>query len=259
MSLSSKVLLGLGLGILTGLFFGEDVAFLEGPGNAFVVLLQMTVLPYVAVALIHSLGRLNVADARSLARHAGTSLLVIWGLTLAVVMVFPLVFPSWKAASFFSTSLVEAAPPFNPVALYLPANPFKALADGVVPAVVVFSVAVGLSLMLTERKDALIESLGAFEDTLQRIAGFVVGLAPYGVFAIAGHAAGTRRGDELLGLQVYAAGYVVAALALAFWILPVLVTSLTPFTYREVVGATRAAFLTAFATGSVFVVLPLLA
>ena len=35
MSLSSKVLLGLGLGVLTGLFFGEGVAFLEGPGNAF--------------------------------------------------------------------------------------------------------------------------------------------------------------------------------------------------------------------------------
>ena len=134
MSLSSKVLLGLGLGILTGLFFGEDVAFLAGPGDAFVVLLQMTVLPYVSVALIHSLGRLHVSDARSLARHAGTSLLVIWGLTLAVVMAFPLVFPSWKAASFFSNSLVEATPPFNPIALYLPANPFQALAEGVVPA-----------------------------------------------------------------------------------------------------------------------------
>jgi Na+/H+-dicarboxylate symporter len=259
MSLASKVLLGLGLGALVGVFFGERVAFLEAPGRAFVVLLQMTVLPYVSVALIHGLGRLSVADARAVARYAGTSLLVIWGVTLSVVSVVPLVFPDWKAASFFSTSLLEEAPPFDPIGLYLPANPFRSFAEGIVPAVVVFSVAVGLALMVAEHKRALVEVLGALESSLQRIAGFVVTLAPYGVFAIAGHAAGTLRGDDLLGLQVYAAGYVVAALVLAFWILPMLVKALTPFGYREVVGHARAALLTAFATGSVFVVLPILA
>ncbi len=259
MSLSTKVLLGLALGIVTGLFFGESVEFLEVPGRAFVVLLQMTVLPYVSVALIHSLGRLSTTEARTLARYAGAFLLVIWGLTLAVVVSLPLAFPGWKAASFFSTSLIEETLPFDPLTLYLPSNPFHAFAEGVVPAVVVFSVAVGLSLMVSERKQALLESLGTLEESLQRIAGFVVGLAPYGVFAIAGHAAGVMRGEDLLGLQVYAAAYVLAALVLAFWILPVLVTSLTPFRYGEVLGHARAALITAFATGSVFVVLPILA
>jgi len=259
MSLAARVLLGLGLGIATGVFFGEAVAFLDVPGQAFVVLLQMTVLPYVSIALIHSLGRLNPPDARSVARHAGLFLLVIWGLTLAVVSAFPLVFPDWKAASFFSSSLVEAVAPFDPLALYLPANPFRAFSDGVVPAVVVFSVALGLGLMVAEQKQTLVDSLASFEDALQRVAAFVVSLAPYGVFAIAAHAAGTMRGDELLGLQVYAAAYVVAALVLALWILPALVAALTPFSYRQVIGDTRAALLTAFATGSVFVVLPLLA
>jgi Na+/H+-dicarboxylate symporter/ABC-type amino acid transport substrate-binding protein len=259
MSLSARVLLGLALGVVTGLFFGESVAFLEVPGRAFVVLLQMTVLPFVSVALIHSLGRLRTAEARTLARYAGLFLLVIWAVTLAVVVAFPLAFPGWEAASFFSSSLVEEPPPFDPLTLYLPSNPFQSFAEGVVPAVVVFSVAVGLSLMISERKQALLESLGTLEETLQRIAGFVVSLAPYGVFAIAGHAAGSMRVDELLDLQVYVAAYVLAALALAFWILPMLVTSLTPFRYGEVVGHAREALITAFATGSVFVVLPILA
>jgi Na+/H+-dicarboxylate symporter len=117
MSLSARVLIGLALGVVTGLFFGESVSFLEVPGRAFVVLLQMTVLPFVSVALIHSLGRLRIADARSLARNAGVALLVIWAVTLAVVVAFPLAFPGWEAASFFSTSLVEEAPPFDPLAL----------------------------------------------------------------------------------------------------------------------------------------------
>ncbi len=259
MSLSTRVLLGLGLGILAGLFFGESVAFLEGVGSAFVVLLQMTVLPFVTVALIRSLGGLRKEDAVALARSAGAFLLLVWALTLVVVGALPLAFPDWEAASFFSTSLVETAPPFDPVALYLPANPFRALADGVVPAVVVFSVAVGLALMAIERKETLLDVLRATEDALQRVAAFVVSLAPYGVFAIAGHAAGTMLGDELLGLQVYAVAYVVAALALSLWILPMLVVAVTPFSYGEVVGHARAALLTAFATGSVFVVLPILA
>src|SRR5262249_36558881 len=45
---------------------------------------------------------------------------------------------------------------------------------------------------------------------------------------------------------------------LTFWLFPVLITSLTPLTYRQVVGATRDVLITAFATGSALIVLPLL-
>jgi Na+/H+-dicarboxylate symporter len=129
---------------------------------------------FVSVAMVYSLGSLDPAAARTLARFAGTFLLVIWAATLAVVLAIPLAFPGWEAASFFSTSLVEQSPPFDPIGLYLPANPFRSFAEGVVPAIVVFSVALGLALMAAERKGALLESLGALQDALQRVAGFVV-------------------------------------------------------------------------------------
>ena len=57
MSLSTRVLLGLVLGILSGIFFGDLVAFLGVVGEAFILLLQMAVLPYVAVSLVVGLGR----------------------------------------------------------------------------------------------------------------------------------------------------------------------------------------------------------
>ena len=50
----------------------------------------------------------------------------------------------------------------------------------------------------------------------------------------------------------------MASLLVTFWILPGLVTALTPLTYREVVGLTKDALITAFATGNLFVVLPIL-
>ena len=54
---------------------------------------------------------------------------------------------------FFSTSLVERREPFNFIDLYIPSNPFYSLANNIVPAVVLFSVVVGVSLIGVERKE----------------------------------------------------------------------------------------------------------
>jgi len=54
--LAAQVLIGLVLGVTTGLFFGEMVAFLHIVGEGFIKLLRMTVIPYIVVSLIGSLG-----------------------------------------------------------------------------------------------------------------------------------------------------------------------------------------------------------
>ena len=77
MSLSTQVLLGFALGIGTGIFLGELARFFNVFGQAFVGLLQMTVLPYVVVSLIAGLGRLNPKQAGKLAINGGLALLLI--------------------------------------------------------------------------------------------------------------------------------------------------------------------------------------
>jgi Na+/H+-dicarboxylate symporter/ABC-type amino acid transport substrate-binding protein len=259
-SLSTKVLIGLGLGMLAGVFLGEEAAFLKVVGDAFIQLLQMTVLPYMIVSLITGLGGLSYREAASLGRSCGLLLLVLWGLGLAVVLILPLAYPDWEMASFFSTSLIEERQPVNFLGLYIPANLFYSLANNIVPAVVVFSVAVGVALIGLKDKKVLLESLSTLGAALTRITNFVIHrLAPLGVFAIIASATGTMRFDDLERLQVYMVTYPVASLLLTFWILPGLAASLTPFTYKDFLGPTRAALITAFATGNVFVVLPVLA
>ena len=81
---------------------------------------------------------------------------------------------------------------------------------------------------------------------------------PLGVFAIVASAAGTMDLEELSRLQVYLVTCTAMALFLTLWVLPALITSLTPLTYRQVVGQTRDILVTAFATGSALIVLPLL-
>ncbi len=259
MSLSARVLIGLALGIATGLFFGPLVGFLGIAGEAFVRLLQMTVLPYIVVSLVGSLGSLSYGDAASLGKRAGLVLLLLWGIALTLVMAAPLAYPDWPSASFFSHNLVPPENPTSLIDLYIPANPFKALAEAVVPAVVVFTLALGIALIGVENKQPLIDTLASLNAGLTGVMNFVVGLAPYGVFAIGASAAGTMELDDVRGLEVYVAVYVALALALALWILPSVVAALTPLRYRDVLNVGRAAAVTAFATGSVFIVLPVIA
>ncbi|MGD1976646.1 MAG: cation:dicarboxylase symporter family transporter, partial [Gammaproteobacteria bacterium] len=67
----SRVVWGLALGILTGVFLGEPAGSLKIFGDAYVRLLQMTVVPYVFVSLISGLGRLGVDHARQLGARGG--------------------------------------------------------------------------------------------------------------------------------------------------------------------------------------------
>jgi len=63
---------------------------------------------------------------------------------------------------------------------------------------------------------------------------------------------------EIQRLGIFIWAYVGVSLLTSLWILPGLVMALTPLSYRQVVGSARDALLTAFATGSLFVVLPML-
>ena len=59
MTSSQKILIGLGAGIVVGVIVGEEARAIEWAAEGFVRLLQMTVLPYVTVSIIGSLGALS--------------------------------------------------------------------------------------------------------------------------------------------------------------------------------------------------------
>lgn len=258
LGLSTKIFLGLALGIACGIFFGETITFLGIIGEAFIQLLQMSVLPFVTFSLITGLGRLSYREALSLAKKCGALLLLLWAIALSMVALIPMAFPAWKSASFFSKTLVEAGENVDFLALYIPANPFHSLADAIVPAVVLFSIIVGVALIGIERKHVLLDPLSTVLDVLTRVTEFVIQLAPLGVFAISANAAATMQPEDLGRLQVYLLTYIAASLVLTLWILPGLVVNLTPLLYRDVLITIRGALLTAFATGNLMVVLPIL-
>jgi Na+/H+-dicarboxylate symporter/ABC-type amino acid transport substrate-binding protein len=257
-STTRNILIGLGLGIATGLFLGEKVAALEFVAEGYVRLLQMTVLPYVMVSLIAGIGSLSGPQARRLFVRVGALTLALWGLVIGAVLLMPLTFPAVKSASFFSTSLVQAKEPMDFIALYIPSNPFHSLANNIVPAVVLFSVFLGVALIGIEKKEALIEILGLSERALKRANQFAVNFTPIGLFAIAAHTTGTLDTEQVDKLRVYLISYGAMTLLLSFWVLPGLVACVTPIPVRQILTKTRDALLTAFTTAQLFIVLPIL-
>jgi Na+/H+-dicarboxylate symporter len=252
------LLVGLAAGTTVGLFFGERAGVLQSIADGFVKLLQMAVLPYVTVSIIGSIGALRVDDLRTLGGRAALALAALWALALGCAFLMPLTFPHVQSGRFFSTTLVERPPPFDFVDLYIPANPFFALANNVVPAVVLFSIVVGVALIGVPRRQALLDVLDVAASALSRAMRFVVRLTPYGIFAIAATTAATLRIDQAGRLQIYLLAYGAFALLLTLWMLPGLVSALTPIPARALLAETREALITAAVAGDLFIVLPVL-
>jgi Na+/H+-dicarboxylate symporter/ABC-type amino acid transport substrate-binding protein len=248
----------LGGGLLVGLFFGEGVSFFGMLADAYVRLLQMTVLPFIVLSIVSGIGRLDYAQARLLAMRVGLALGIIWALAIALVALFPLLLPPHVTASFFSSTLVESPPPLDLVALWVPSNPFNSLANAIVPAVVLFSLVMGASLIGVADKSRLIEVLEVAREAVAAAAALIVRFVPIGVFVIVAHAAGTMTLHDFQRLQTYVIGYAALALLLGLGLLPALITVLTGIPYRAVLIAYRDPLIAAFVTSDLFVVLPVL-
>ena len=118
----------------------------------------MAVLPYVTVSIIGSIG--GLARRAPPAGHAGRLvLLALWALALGFAFLMPLTFPPAQSGVVLQHDAARAPAAFNLVDLYIPANPFFALANSIVPAVVLFSIVVGVALIGLPRKRVLLDVL----------------------------------------------------------------------------------------------------
>ena len=253
-----RVIIALILGISTGIFVGEPAGHIEVIGDVYIRLLQMTVLPYVLVSIIGGLGRLDSTMASRIGMRAVKVIIIMWLSVMATLLLLPLAYPSWDTAGFFSTSMIAEPSAFNFVKLYIPSNIFASLSETIVPAVVLFSLLMGVALIQVKNKETLLTLTTNIGDSLMKVASYVAKLAPLGIFAISASAAGTLEVAELGRLQVFLWVYITAAALLAFVFLPLLIHWATPFSYREILSTAGEAVITALATGTVLVVLPMI-
>ena len=121
-----------------------------------------------------------------------------------------------------------------------------------------FSILFGVALMGLPSKEGLLRNLGLITEALTRVTGMIVKITPFGVFAMTAAAAGTMDIAEFASLQVYFTTYIGACLFLTFIAFPLVVTTCTPLSYRQILKRYKGSLVMAFTTGNLFVVLPLL-
>lgn len=259
-SLGYQVLFAVLLGIITGFFFGPLTEVLKPIGDAYTMLLQMAVLPYICFSLIHGLGSISPSIGKKLFRSGWPFLLTLWVLIFAIIyLLLQLIPPS-------ASPLIQVgnADPFqanftkNFLMFLVPQNPLYDITNNIVPAVAIFGLIGGIALMHIEKKEPLVGLLERIIQTIEKILKWLGILSPIGAFVYIAIAFGTIHFEDLARLQIYVFAFVFTTLFITFAILPALLMCLTPLTYREIIQAFRYVCLLPFVTGLPTTALPFL-
>ena len=259
LSLATIILIAMVLGLAAGVYSDQPFYGTAMIANAFITLLQMTALPYISLSLIAGIGGLQRSQGITLLRTGLVILLPLMLITMLVVLTGPAAFPDWPNASFYSANTIKQVEQLGLVDLFIPSNPFKAYASATIPAVVLFSILMGVGLMGVTKNKATLTYIEQLQEAIANINSLTMKLAPLAVFCIAQKALSTLQAQQVDGLFVYITTAATIMFLLSFVVLPGIVAILTPFSYREVILVCREALITAFATGSFFVVIPLVA
>jgi len=254
---SAKIVTALIMGLMVGSYANTVISPVDNLANAFVLLLQMTALPYIALSLIVGIGGLTVGGAKSALKPFLLSLVALIAIVTIFIFLSTMSFPNWENADFYSANTVKTVAEFDLVGLFIPSNPFSAFASGVIPSVVLFSIFLGVGLMQSPSKRVALTVLASFQSSIAKVSHLVMRFSPVGVFCIAYRAAFTIDSNDIDGLRVYISTAVVLVVFLSFVVLPAFIAIITPFSYRQIIRVSREAMVTAFATGSFFIVIPI--
>ncbi len=210
------VLLCLIAGLLAGAAIGKNVGWLQVGtdliGTLWLNALRMTVVPLVVALLI--VGIVQTATAAKAGRIAFTSVVMMIALlwissAIAAIMIpsltsaFPLPAEAANALKAGLTSLAptEPAAPFTEIIKKIvPTNPFSSAVNSDILPLIVFTFAFAFAaLKLPEAKRGTILALfEAVADAMVMIVGWVLYLAPIGVFALA-YGLGVTSGTAAFG------------------------------------------------------------
>ncbi|HEX8555587.1 MAG TPA: cation:dicarboxylase symporter family transporter, partial [Sphingomonas sp.] len=224
MSQPTRILLALVAGLLGGVLLAQGsvtaadwgVLIAQPVGTAWLNALQMTVIPLVLSLLIT--GVASTAEAASAGRLAArTIVLVIIVLTITATvatLVTPLLLAAVpipvEAAQSLRAALVGVAPVETPpplaelLAAIVPTNVVGAAANGALLSLIVFTLIFAFALTRIEAgaRDRLTDFFAAIRDTMLVVVGWVLWLAPIGVFALA-FVVGARAGTAAFGALVH--------------------------------------------------------
>jgi proton glutamate symport protein len=230
MSLTTRVLLGLSLGLVVGVVLAPAeagapayvVAWIEPVGALWVNAIRMTVIPLVVSLL---LGSITSSEAGAVARVGGKAAAWFGGLVAGTSALGGLAAPPLlrlfgaHRAQLPASAIPEATteitlPPFRDWLVgLLPPNPVGAAAEGAILPLVVFTVIFGVAAIRVAPayRETINHAAKAVSETILVVVDWILATAPIGVFALTLTLAARTGMDVIWGVAAFLA---VAAILL---------------------------------------------
>lgn len=284
MQLYTKIIIGLALGVATGLaanllelsWLQSTLVAIEPVGTAFIRLISMIVIPLVVSSLL--VGTASLGDIRKLGRLGGktvafylatTAVAVVIGLTVSnVVRPGSGIDPATRdrlAEAFAgeaagTLALAAEKPGVVDVLLnMIPSNPFAAAAEGSLLPLIIFTIIFGaaVSLVAEEKRRTILTFFEGVNDAVMVVIDWIMKLAPYAVFALISAVVARFGLDLLRSLLVYTLTVVAGLLLHAFGTYALLVRFLARMSPLAFFRRIAEAPLVAFSTSSSSATLPI--
>ena len=278
MSLNTQILMAAILGVVFGFlmnlfpqtqFFDVSLYGLGILSSIFIGLLKMLLIPLIFSSIVVGVSNLQAGGQLSRVWKitlaccvTTTTLALILGLACAHIFqvgkgVDVVMFQDAMSAHQTPDTLTPASFFTNFIQNTL-INPFKAFAEGNVLAVVVFALLIGVALVKGGDKFRSVRKLSQqFFDIMMLMIGWVMKLAPLGIFALLAKLIATEDLSVLSRLAEFAAVVTGTTIFHGAVVLPLLLWifgKMSPITFFK---GTRAALITAFATSSSSATMPL--
>jgi Na+/H+-dicarboxylate symporter len=281
-----KILIGMFAGIGVGTILGPSVRlvppatarvignWLAIPGQVFLVLIQMIVIPLIFASLILGIASSeNMEQLRKLGLRVVIYFLVTTAVAIVIGMGVTMVIQPGKyipgellSATVQGSELTEPPQPMErptleelPQAIVriLPQNPLHAMVGGQMLQVVLFAIIFGLALVtLTPKQaDPLLTLLSSLQEVCMTVVKWAMLIAPFAVFGLLAQITTKIGIDVLAGMGVYV-GTVLLGLLLLMVLYLVIVSTVSGRSPWRFLKAIREAQLLAFSTSSTAAVMP---
>ncbi|MCS1352024.1 dicarboxylate/amino acid:cation symporter [Mechercharimyces sp. CAU 1602] len=266
MSLTKKILLGIVLGLITGIvlniWFPDAFEYLNSylfnpVSELFIKAIKMIVVPLVFFSL--TLGAASIADPKKLGRIGGKTIGLYLATTAIAISIALLVanviqpgnsITMEKAKEISVDKTVEEAPPVVDTLLnIIPTNPLGAMAEGQMLQIIFFALVFGIAMaFLGSKVDTVRTVIDQGNQIMLKLVDFLMIIVPYAAFALIARAVGAS-GIEMLGAMAWYMFAVVLALILHATItyssFLVLFAKMNPFTFfKKIAPAMEVAFTT---------------
>lgn len=255
MSLTLQMAIATFFGILCGLFFGDLCTVFSPYGTAYVMLLKVTAIPYLIGAIIHGVGQLGISQAKLILKRGLIFISLVWFINIVTIYAITALFPQSNAQQ-IGGYVSSDIPQLNFAELLIPDNIFYDLSNNIVPAIVIFSVLIGIALMHLKEKQFIMTSMQNLVEALTRITSWIARITPFGTFMIIANQVGTIQLSTVKQVSTYVILYIIGTSLLIFWIFPRLTQMFTSIPSYQWIQQAFPILLLAYTTNIVIVCLP---